>query len=51
MTIDRKRWAGIGTDALIVLLVASIPFGLFMAFYMDNSSWLWFCATLIIFLS
>ena len=36
---------------IVGVLMACIPFGLFMTFYMDDASWLWFCAPLIVFLS
>ena len=51
MTIDRNRWLGIGMNALVILLAASIPFGFFMGFYTDNSKWFLFCLPLLIFLS
>lgn len=38
-------------NALAVLLFGSIPFGLFMAFYMNDANWLLFCLPLLIFLS
>lgn len=47
----RQKLIAIGTNAFIVALVGCIPFGIGMAFYMDDARWLWFCATLLIFLS
>jgi hypothetical protein len=38
-------------NGLVVGLFACIPFGIGMAFYMDDSRWLWFCAPILIFLS
>jgi len=38
-------------DAIVILLAACIPFGLGMAFYMNDETWLIFCAPLLIFLS
>ena len=32
-------------------LIACIPFGIGMAMWTNNGNWLWFCMTLIIFLS
>jgi hypothetical protein len=42
------KWS---TNAFVVALAGCIPFGLVMAFYMDDAKWLWFCAPLLIFLS
>lgn len=51
MTSHSKQPRDWVMDAFVILLAASIPFGLCMAFYMDDSRWLWFCAPLLIFLS
>lgn len=42
------NWA---MNIAVVLLFASIPFGVGMAIYMNSSNWLWFCLPLLIFLS
>ncbi len=40
-----------GMNGSVVILVACIPFGFSMAFYMNDIQWLWFCMPLLIFLS
>jgi hypothetical protein len=47
----RHTWRALGGAVLAIALVAAIPFGLFMAWTMDDPPWLWFCSTLILFLS
>ena len=47
----KRRWAKVWPSALVFVLLASIPFGLFMAWDTDDLSWLWLCAPIIIFLS
>ena len=44
-------WEKLGIGAFVVLLALSIPFGIGMALYTNDSRWLWFCMTLIVFLS
>jgi hypothetical protein len=51
MTITRQKLKSIGVTALVFALIACIPFGLFMSWYMDNSDWLVFCAPLLMFWS
>jgi hypothetical protein len=47
----KRAWPKIWPNALVLALIACVPFGLFMSWFMDNSDWLWLCATLIIFMS
>jgi hypothetical protein len=44
-------WARAWPTALVVALIACIPFGLFMAWVMDDPDWLWFCAPIFLLLS
>jgi len=49
MTQDRLvSW---GMNCLVAALAGCIPFGIGMAFYMNDAWWLWFCMPLLIFLS
>ena len=47
----KQRWAKVWPGALVLALIACIPFGLLMAWSMDDPDWLWFCAFIFIFLS
>lgn len=38
-------------NAFVVLLIASIVFGLGMSLYMNDALWLWFCLPIFLFLS
>lgn len=38
-------------NAFVVLLIASIVFGLGMSLYMKDALWLWFCLPIFLFLS
>ena len=42
------QWIG---TLVVGVLAASIPFGIFMFFYMNDANWLFFCAPIFIFLS
>jgi hypothetical protein len=44
-----KRNSG---NIVVAAFAAAIPFGLFMALYLERSpAWLWFCAPIVLFLS
>jgi hypothetical protein len=47
------RWTfeAIFWNLVVFVLMLCIPFGIGMALYMDDIIWLWFCVTLILFLS
>lgn len=49
--MTRERLIAWGMNGLVAALAGCIPFGIGMAFYMDDARWLWFCMPLLIFLS
>ena len=49
--VVHRWWARVWPTALTTALIACIPFGLFMAWVMDDPDWLWFCVPIFLFLS
>jgi uncharacterized membrane protein YccC len=47
----KQKLVNLAVGTLVIVLVACIPFGLFMAFYKNDEQWLWFCAPILVFLS
>jgi len=51
MVEKASLWEKLAIGTFVSLLLLSIPFGIGMAFYTDDYRWLWFCMTLIVFMS
>lgn len=50
-SMTKEKLVSYAVNTAVVLMALAIPFGAVMAYYTNNTSWLWLCMFLLIFLS